>query len=92
MEKFASRSADSTSLLTAHPPPPCLPTSSGLWFASIAYVLSCALWRIGLAGHTSDFAEGETIYTEDWHKFSVDGFRTSVDSMCRSDRGSSVFP
>jgi uncharacterized SAM-dependent methyltransferase len=34
-----------------------------------------AVW---VAGHAFDFAEGETIHTENSHKFSVDGFLSTV--------------
>ena len=32
--------------------------------------------RVSVAGESFDFAEGETIHTEDSHKFTLDGFRT----------------
>ena len=53
--RTASRNASSTCSPTAPRPRPCRPTSCRLWFASMAYVLLCALRRIGLA-HTQ-FAE-----------------------------------
>ena len=31
---------------------------------------------VSVAGENFDFAEGETIHTEDSHKFTLDGFRT----------------
>jgi Transposase DDE domain group 1 len=49
--RTASRNASSTFMPIAPQPKPCAPTRLRLWFAAIAYVLICALRRIGLA-HT----------------------------------------
>jgi hypothetical protein len=45
----ASRNASSICMPTAPRPPPCVPISYGCGFAAMAYVLVCALRRIGLA-------------------------------------------
>jgi L-histidine Nalpha-methyltransferase len=39
------------------------------------HLVSLRPQMVWVAGHTFDFAEGETIHTENSHKFSVDGFR-----------------
>src|SRR5579871_6886469 len=53
--RTGSRNARATCSPTGPRPPRCAPTNCGLWLASFAYVLICAVRRVGLA-HTQ-FAE-----------------------------------
>lgn len=40
------------------------------------HLVSLGPQRVAVAGESFDFADGETIHTEDSHKFTLDGFRT----------------